>query len=222
MANDDINMILARRDMVERQLRDRGISDQRILAAFQDIPRELFIPPGRMSEVYEDHPVPIGYNQTISQPYVVALMTQLLDMQPHHRVLDIGAGSGYQAARLAKLAAHIWAIERIPELASRASKTLKELGIANVSIIVGDGSMGYAEATPYDRIISAAAGPEVPQAWIDQLADGGRIIAPVGAIDVQSLVEVTKNGGDIRQRNLGAVRFVRLIGKHGWSEENNF
>jgi protein-L-isoaspartate(D-aspartate) O-methyltransferase len=176
--------------MVRSQIRSRGVSDERVLAAMEDIPRHRFIPSQRASDAYEDQPVPIGHGQTISQPYVVALMVQELDVRAGHRVLDVGAGSGYQTAILSRLAKQVYAIERLPELAERASAVLGELGIANVTFRVGDGSLGWREESPFDRIISGAGSPDVPRSWIDQLADGGRIVAPVGGEDCQMLLAV--------------------------------
>lgn len=206
----------ARRNMVETQLRRRGITDEAVLAAMEQVPRDRFIPAAHRRDAYEDYPLPIGCDQTISQPYVVALMLQELQVQPHHRVLDVGAGSGYQTAILARLAAHVFAVERISELTQRAGDTLDSLKISNVTFTTADGSLGWPEHAPFDRIISGAASPDVPQPWIDQLHDEGRIIAPVGARDVQTLLLVIKDRGKIRRRHLSGVRFVKLIGKFGW------
>lgn len=206
----------ARRRMVETQLRFRGITDEAVLAAMEQVPREKFVPAAHHHDAYADNPLPIGCDQTISQPYVVALMLQELQVQPHHRVLDVGAGSGYQTAILARLAAHVFAVERIEELAQRAGGTLDSLKIGNVTFTTADGSLGWPAHAPFDRIISGAASPDVPQPWIDQLTDEGRIIAPVGASDVQTLLLVIKDGGKIRRRQLSGVRFVKLIGELGW------
>ncbi len=206
----------ARHKMVETHLRRRGITDEAVLAAVERVPRERFVPIAHHHDAYGDYPLPIGCEQTISQPYVVALMLQELQIQPHHRVLDVGAGSGYQTAILARLAAHVFAVERISELTDRAADTLASLEIDNVTLTTSDGSLGWAEHAPFDRIISGAASPNVPQPWIDQLRDEGRIIAPVGASDVQTLELVTKEGGKVRRRRLSGVRFVKLIGEFGW------
>jgi protein-L-isoaspartate(D-aspartate) O-methyltransferase len=206
----------ARRKMVETQLRRRGITDEAVLAAMEQVPREKFVPATHLHDAYADNPLPIGCDQTISQPYVVALMLQELEIEPHHRVLDVGAGSGYQTAILARLAAHVFAVERIEELAQRAGDTLDSLKITNVTFTTADGSLGLPDHAPFDRIISGAASPDVPQPWIDQLADQGRIIAPVGASDVQTLLLVIKDGDKIRRRQLSGVRFVKLIGELGW------
>lgn len=202
--------------MVQTQLRYRGVTDEAVLAAMEQVPRERFVPAAHHRDAYGDYPLPIGCGQTISQPYVVALMLQELRLQPHHRVLDVGAGSGYQTAILASLAAHVFAVERISELTQRAGETLASLKISNVTLATSDGSLGWPEHAPFDRIISGAASPDVPQPWIDQLRDEGRIIAPVGATDVQTLVLVIKHRGKIRRRPLSGVRFVKLIGEFGW------
>jgi len=203
--------------MVQRQLRNRGIRDARVLAAMEEIPRERFIGPAHRHEAYEDRPVPIGCGQTISQPYIVALMIQELQVQPHHRVLDVGAGSGYQTAVLAKLAREVFAVERIAELAQRASAVLAELGIDNVTLSSGDGTLGWAEHAPFDRIICGAAGPDVPNAWVQQLAEDGRIVTPVGPAEMQTLIAVQKRGGELVRRDICGVRFVPLIGREGWA-----
>ena len=176
--------------MVRDQLRMRGIADQRILDAFAELPRELFIPPTRRPQAYEDRPVSIGNGQTISQPYIVALMIEQLDVRDDHRVLDVGCGSGYQTALLARLAREVFAIERIGTVAERAQAVFDELGLDNITLTVADGTAGWAEHAPFDRIICGAAGPDVPEAWIDQLADAGRIVMPVGPSDFQELIAV--------------------------------
>ena len=204
--------------MVERQLRARGISDERVLEVMTDLPREKFIGQSHRHEAYEDRPLPIGAGQTISQPYVVALMSQELDVGSDHRVLDVGAGSGYQTAILARLGREVFAVERISELAERAKATLDELGITNVTLKIGDGTLGWAEHAPFDRIICGAAGPDVPEAWIEQLADDGRIVMPVGGPEVQNLITVEKHGDKITRRDICGVRFVKLIGRQGWGQ----
>ena len=180
------------------------------------LPREKFIPGSHRHEAYGDHPVPIGCGQTISQPYVVALMTQELDVQAGHRVLDVGAGSGYQTAILAALAEHVFAVERIAKLSERLAATLAELAITNVTLTTADGTLGWPEHAPYDRIICGAAAPDVPAPWLEQLRDGGRIVMPVGGPNVQDLIAVDKQGNDTRRRSICGVRFVKLIGKQGW------
>ena len=204
--------------MVDTQLRGRGICDPAVLAAFEDVPREMFVPPDRVAEAYGDHPIPIGAGQTISQPYVVALMVQELAVQSTHRVLDIGTGSGYQTAILAKLAGHVYAIERIESLAKQACGTLARLGMDNVTLCVDDGSGGWPEEAPFDGIICGAAAPEVPQSWAHQLADGGRIVAPAGGESAQILAVIEKHGDELTRRDICDVRFVKLIGKQGWPQ----
>jgi len=204
--------------MVRRQLRSRGITHAGLLEAFADIPRERFMPAERSTEAYADHPVPIGHGQTISQPFVVALMIQELDPQPEHSVLDVGAGSGYQTALLARLVRHVYAIERIDELARQAMSTLALLNVTNVSLRTGDGTVGWPEHAPFDRIICGAGAPDVPPAWIEQLVDGGRIVMPVGGLDSQTLVAVDKSRGKVLRRDICDVRFVKLIGQAGWPQ----
>ena len=205
--------------MVDRQLRSRDIADGRVLQAFLDVPRERFVPPDQQPHAYEDRPLPIGFGQTISQPYVVALTVQALQIEPTHRVLDVGAGSGYQTAILAQLAAWVYAVERIEALAGRASAAVAALGLDNVTFRTDDGSLGWADDAPFDRIVCGAASPDIPAAWIEQLGDGGRIVAPVGAAYSQTLVAVEKDGPDTHRRKLCDVRFVKLIGRQGWPEE---
>jgi protein-L-isoaspartate(D-aspartate) O-methyltransferase len=205
-----------RRVMVERQISARGIHDRRVLAALEEIPRHLFIPPPYDRAAYEDNPLPIGNGQTISQPYIVALMTDLLHLKVTDTVLEIGTGSGYQAAVLSRLVRRLTTIERISHVASLARKNLNALGISNAVVIVGDGTLGYPENAPYDGIIITAATPEVPQPLIEQLAEGGTIVAPVGGHDLQELITIRKVHGSLTREYHGGVRFVPLIGKHGW------
>ena len=219
MTYDDSKSLPQRLAMVRDQLRGRGLVDQRVLDVFAEMPRELFLPALRRHEAYEDGPVPIGAGQTISQPYIVALMTEQLDVHPGHRVLDVGAGSGYQAAILSRLAGHVYAIERIGKLAERAQAVFDNLGLENITLTVADGTRGWPEHAPFDRILCGAAGPDVPAAWIDQLADGGRIVMPVGSVEFQELIAVDKRAGRVKRTVLCGVRFVRLIGEQGWPEE---
>lgn len=212
-------LLYARQRMVNHQLRARGIRHGAVLGAFLDIPREWFIPADLIHQAYEDQPLPIGLGQTISQPYIVALMLQELDIQPTHTVLDVGAGSGYQTALLSRLARRVCAIERLEELSEQAMAALQHLGARNVTLITGDGSLGWPENAPFDRIICGAAGPEIPSAWIDQLADGGRIVAPIGGAYEQTLVSIDKQGQKISRHDICDVRFVKLIGRAGWPEE---
>ncbi len=220
MTDQEKGFAARRRHMVRDQLRARGIHDKRVLEAMGELPRERFLGPAHHHEAYEDRPVSIGAGQTISQPYIVALMMQELNVQKHHRVLDVGAGSGYQMAILARLAEEVFGIERIDELRVRAAAVLAQLGIGNVTLATGDGTRGWPEHTPFDRIVCGAAGPDVPKAWIAQLAEGGRIVAPVGSPELQMLIAVDKQSGQITRRDICGVRFVRLIGEDGWPEEH--
>jgi protein-L-isoaspartate(D-aspartate) O-methyltransferase len=205
-----------RKAMVERQIADRGIHNARILAAMEEIPRHLFIPPPYDRAAYDDNPVPIGHGQTISQPYIVAVMTALLLPKATDNMLEIGAGSGYQAAVISRLVKRLTTIERIETVANLARRNLKSIGIENVVVIEGDGTLGYPDNAPYDGIIITAATPEVPRPLLDQLADRGRLVAPVGGRDLQDLIAIHKQGKTLTREFHGAVRFVPLIGEHGW------
>ena len=202
--------------MVERQIEARGIHNPRVLAVMREIPRHVFIPPPYDQSAYDDNPLPIGNGQTISQPYIVALMTELLCPELSDNVLEIGTGSGYQAAILSRLVNRLTTMERISEVANLARNNLKSLEIQNVDIIEGDGTQGYPINAPYNGIMVTAATPEIPQALTDQLADGGRLVAPVGARDIQELVTLEKQKDRLIPKYHGGVRFVPLIGKHGW------
>ena len=208
----------ARDRMVEMQIAARGVSDERVLAAMRKIPRHLFIPGDVRGSAYGDYPLPIGHGQTISQPYIVAMMTSLLQIRPDDRVLEIGAGSGYQAAILGILAREVISIERIPEVAHLAQKNLTTSGITNVRVVVGDGTLGYPEGSPYDGILITAATPSIPPPLIDQLAEGGRLVAPVGSRDLQDLIRLTRKGHDLVRESFGGVVFVPLLGEHGWKQ----
>ena len=207
-----------RRRMVDEQITARGVVDPAVLGAMRAVPREKFVPPSAVEVAYEDSPVPIEEGQTISQPYVVALMAEALRLTGRDRVLEIGAGSGYAAAVLSRIAAEVYAIERHAPLAELARRRMKDLGFGNVHVIHGDGTLGWPERAPYDGIVVAAGGPSVPEALRSQLAIGGRLVMPVGASQqVQELVRVTRTGpDDYRQEDLGTVRFVPLIGAQGW------
>jgi len=198
--------------MVREQLEPRGISDARVLETMRTIDRARFVPPNRRPYAYEDRPLGIGEGQTISQPYMVAVMTQSLALTGTERVLEIGTGSGYQTAILARLAREVYTIEFRATLMDEARRALAELGFTNIHYRVGDGRPGWPEAAPFDRILCAAAAEEVPQAWIDQLADGGIAIVPVGRWEGQVLVEVTKRSGRIVRREFCPCRFVPLVG----------
>jgi protein-L-isoaspartate(D-aspartate) O-methyltransferase len=204
--------------MVEQQIQARGISDPRVLAAMRELPRHLFIPPPYNTPAYEDCPLPIGNGQTISQPYIVALMTELLHPGRDDTVLEIGAGSGYQAALLSMLVRRVITIERIPAIAGLAEENCQKLGLTNISLIVGDGTLGWPERAPYNGILITAATPEIPPPLIDQLAAGGTLVAPVGSRDLQELVTLEKNVEGITRSTHGGVRFVPLIGEHGWAD----
>ncbi len=205
-----------RRAMVEHQLRRRGIKDERVLAAMLKVPREQFVPASQQRFAYDDNAMAIGEGQTISQPYMVAKMLELLDCRPEHRALEIGAGSGYQAALLAELTTEVYAVEIVEPLAERAGEVLARLGYDNVVVVPGDGTLGYSPAAPYDRIIVAAAAPQIPQPLADQLAEGGRLVAPVGSRAVQTCIVAVKREGELTtQESIGCV-FVPLVGEHGW------
>lgn len=207
-----------RHRMVERQLVRRGISDPLVLKAMRKVPRHLFVSQTMAQFAYEDTPLPIGSRQTISQPYIVALMTEALGLKGGERVLEIGTGSGYAAAVMAEIVAKVYTIERIEDLAAHARVTLNSLGYDNVEVICGDGSLGWLDAAPYDGIVVTAGGPEVPPALKTQLAVGGRLVIPVEAEDdFQELLRLTRSGGHTYGTvDLGDVRFVPLIGEQGW------
>ncbi len=205
-----------RRRMVEEQLKRRGIYDPRVLEAMATVPRHLFVPPAMQSAAYADAALPIGYGQTISQPYVVALMVQEARIGPEDRVLEVGTGSGYSTAVLACLAGEVYSIERHRKLFDEARERLASLGCCNVHLRHGDGTMGWPEHAPYDAIIVTAAAPEVPEPLKQQLAEGGRLMIPIGTRDSQVLMRLIRRGDRIERRALGEVRFVPLIGEHGF------
>lgn len=209
----------ARAEMVERQLRRRGIADERVLVAMDRVPRELFVPAGLREHAYDDGALPIGHHQTISQPFVVATICSLLSLRGPERVLDVGTGSGYQAAVLAELTADVVTIERIPELAADARARLEEAGYANVDVRVGDGSLGVSERAPYDAIAVAAAAPRVPSALYDQLAEGGRLVLPRGTRWGQELVLVVRTREGPAERSSIPCRFVPLVGDEGFGKD---
>ncbi len=196
--------------MVKHHLQARDITDNWVLSAMREIPREKFVPPEYKSSAYTDHPLPIGKNQTISQPYIVALMCQLLELKGDEKVLDVGAGSGYQTAVLSKLAKKVLAIELLPELARKARQNLQEAGIENAEVIVGDGAEGYKKEAPFDAVKSAAASDKVPKAWKNQLKEGGKIVLPLKTGLTQTLVRVSKQNREFKRENITGVRFVPL------------
>lgn len=210
---------VARQQMVERQLRARGVRDERVLAAMARVPREEFVAEHFHGQAYEDHPIPIGFGQTISQPYIVALMLEALSVEASDSVLEVGTGSGYQTALLAELAERVYSIERHAQLARSAEAVLQRLGYSNEIVIVGDGSEGLPEHAPFERIIVSAAAPQLPAALIQQLADCGRMIIPIGPPNAQELQLVRKREGKAVVDYLEACRFVPLIGGQGYPSE---
>ncbi len=209
-----------RERMVAQQIAGRGLVGESLLDAFREVPRELFVAPDLAGEAYEDRPLPIEAGQTISQPYIVAFMIDAARVRPGQRVLEVGAGSGYAAAILGRIADAVVAIERHPELARIARERMERLGYRNVRVVEGDGTLGFPEEAPYDAILAAAAGREVPEALLDQLAYDGILVMPVGAPSgAQRLVRVRRRGERFEREELDAVRFVPLIGAQGWPED---
>jgi len=204
--------------MVENQLKSRGISDQNVLNAMQEIPRDMFVPAQYKVDAYKDGPLPIGEGQTISQPYMVALMTECLKLHPNDKVLEIGTGSGYQMAVLLHITPHVYSIERVPKLGQQALDTLKSIGYPNIHIKVGDGTCGWPEEAPFDAIIVTSAAPSIPETLKAQLADGGRLVIPMGSRHMQTLYIVTKKGNHFDTVESTTCVFVPLIGQYGWSE----
>ncbi len=215
-----MNFEVARKRMVEAQIVARGIHDRRVIEAMLKIPRHLFVEEAMAAQAYNDNPLPIGEKQTISQPYMVALMTELLELKGKEKVLEIGTGSGYQAAVLAVLAERVCTMERIRPLAMRARKVLDGLGLLNVNIRVADGTCGWEEEAPFDAILVTAGAPEIPNALVSQLAVGGRLVLPVGDQFSQTLVRIVRqrDGSCTIEDSIGC-RFVKLVGKHGWESE---
>jgi protein-L-isoaspartate(D-aspartate) O-methyltransferase len=207
-----------RQRMVERQLVQRGMKDELVLAAFRKVPREAFVPAELAEFAYDDNPLPIGEGQTISQPYVVALMAEAARIGADARVLEVGAGSGYAAAILAELAKEVVTIERRAALANKAREALQRLGYSNVTVVEGDGSRGWPERAPYDAILVAAGAPSPPVSLKEQLAEGGRLVIPVSVDSHQDLKVITRRGDTFEEESLGSVRFVPLLGEEGWVE----
>ena len=206
--------------MIRQQVVDRGITDERVLAALRAVPRDKFFPTENQSDAYADRAAPIGHGQTISQPYIVALMTERLDVAPHHRVLEIGTGSGYQTAILAHLSNEVYSVERVKPLLDDAFHRLMDMNIRNVHFKFDDGTLGWPQAAPFDRILIAAGAPHVPQKLLsEQLTDGGLAVLPIGPEDEQTLVVVRREGAKLHTMDICPCRFVKLIGAEGWEPE---
>lgn len=217
---DDADYAIQRDYMVKEQIISRGIHDDRLLRALRSVPRHLFVPDEYASIAYSDGPLPIGHGQTISQPYIVALMTELLELEGDENVLEVGTGSGYQAALLAQLAKQVHTIERHEALAVKAEQVLMRLDLPNVMVHVGDGSVGLPQYAPFQAIMVTAAAPRVPQPLFDQLDDGGRLVLPEGGAGGQILNRWRKLGNEYKQEHIAPVAFVPLRGQHGWREDN--
>ena len=218
-----IDYAAARAQMVDEQIARRGVRDARVLAAMRETPREAFVPEALRERAFDDGPLPIAAGQTISQPYVVAVMIEAAELAPGDRVLEIGAGSGYAAAVMSRIAAQVYAIERHAELANAAAVRLRRLGYDNVEVRAGDGSRGWPEQAPFDAIIASAGAPAIPEALKEQLDIGGRLVMPVGDTPrLQTLLKVRRISADrFAEEDLGAVAFVPMIGAHGWKEEDD-
>jgi len=216
LANEANHFEALRREMVALQIRGRGVRSERVLEAMSAVPRHEFVPAHQLSAAYSDNALLIGEGQTISQPYVVAAMTEALSLTGTERVLEIGGGSGYQAAVLSTLAHEVIAVELLPPLADLARARLERLGFSNIRVEQGDGSLGWPSAAPYDAILVAAAAPEIPPRLLEQLAEGGRLLIPVGTVDDQNMLRVVKGENGIVQEKLFACRFVPLRGQYGW------
>jgi protein-L-isoaspartate(D-aspartate) O-methyltransferase len=207
-----------REEMVQKQIESRGISDRNVLMALRKVPRHLFVSEALRDQAYGDFPLPIGEQQTISQPYIVAEMTQALDLDKDDRVLEIGTGSGYQAAILAEIAFRVYSIERIRSLYMKARELFDKLRYHNIITKYSDGSVGWPDESPFNAIIITAGAPDIPQILLDQLVVGGRIVLPVGNQYSQDLIRIVKTEKGIRKENLGGCRFVKLVGEHGWRD----
>jgi protein-L-isoaspartate(D-aspartate) O-methyltransferase len=218
-ANGGQDFEAQRRDMVARQIRDRGIRSARVLEGMETVPRHLFVVADLARRAYADEPLPIGEGQTISQPFMVAAMAEALLLEGRERVLEVGCGSGYQAAVLSRLVREVVAVETRSALAASARERLVRLGYSNVAVEEGDGSAGWPASAPYDAILVTAAAPEVPQPLVDQLAEGGRLVIPVGGANHQQLLRVAKHAGRTAQQSLYSCRFVPLLGRYGWRQD---
>ena len=221
MANTmDRGRVRERAEMVRSQIRARGIRDPDVLRAMEAVPRHMFVPEKLSGEAYLDRPLPIGHGQTISQPYIVAQMSELVAPVKGLNILEIGAGSGYQAAVFSEAGARVITLERIPAVAEIARTNLHNSGYDNVTVIVSDGTLGWPDSAPYDGILITAATPSVPAPLISQLTEGGRLVGPVGPPQIQEMIRVTRTGSGLSEEKFGAVRFVPLIGKYGWREDS--
>lgn len=216
MDHDELKHERQREEMVRRQIEARGVSDPLTLAAMRKVPRHLFVSEALRDQAYSDYPLPIGEQQTISQPFIVAEMTQALGLEKDDRVLEIGTGSGYQAAVLAQIVFKVYTIERIHSLYINARKLFDQLRYHNIITRYSDGTTGWKEEAPFDAIMVTAGAPEIPETLVNQLAMGGRMVVPVGGHHAQELIQITRDVDGIHQRNLGGCRFVKLVGEHGW------
>ncbi len=216
---DEAKAARLREEMVRRQIEARGVCHPLVLKAMREVPRHRFVPPHLVEAAYDDRPLPIGFGQTISQPYIVARMLELLDPGPDMSVLDVGLGSGYQAAVLASICARVFGIERHCELAGKAHQALVELGFSNVEVGCFDGTLGWPQRAPFQGIVVGAGTPQVPEPLIEQLDEGGRLVLPLGTKVSQTLELLRKQGGSIQRVRDLECRFVQLVGRHGWSEE---
>lgn len=219
--NQDNEYAAQRRQMVDQQLQRRGIHDPRVLEAMSTVPRHVFVPADVRAVAYADSALPIGDGQTISQPYIVALMTEAAQIEPGDKALEIGTGSGYGAAIASQIAGRVYTIERHADLARKARERFRELEYHNIHVVHADGSQGWPEKAPYDVIIVTAAAPDLPQPLVDQLADGGRLVVPIGTRAFQTLVRAVRHGEEIDRESLTEVRFVPLVGEYGWENEGD-
>lgn len=219
MAHLSHDFAKVRKRMVAEQLAGRDIIDERVLKVMGEIPRQIFVDEALSDQAYQDHPLAIGLGQTISQPYIVASMTQALNLKGTEKVLEIGTGCGYQTAVLANLVAQVYTIERIKDLALKARRHLKELNLRNIVMRAADGTQGWPEAAPFDAILVAAGSPAVPAPLVAQLAEGGRLVVPVGSEDSQNLIRIIKKDGRAFSEDLGPCRFVKLVGRHAWKKQ---